>query len=491
MNKKFSAISRGFRYRLIIYATASVILLSLGINEVFINLHPEKRQIRALEKQLVSIPPLPAMRKQDRILILAPHPDDEILGTAGVIQKALSAGASVKILYMTNGDHDQIVFKIDMHKIVLPPETYISMGEKRRKESIRAAEIMGLKKNDLYFLGYPDSGIMDIWKNHWQDAPAFLNRLTGAKAVPYRDNFSFGAPYKGESILTDLGKILKEYRPTMAFVTSPADTNVDHEASFCFLTAASFNLAPEISPPQIFLFLIHQGAWPRPYYFHPELPLLPPNNLKNSDFKWFKLLLHPEEIQKKHNDIHQFKTAMLKVRYYLWDAFARRNELFAILPPLEMKKTALSSTADWESAMRIYGRGISEMEDRPELQVSLKDVSYIKTADEKLLVKVSLQKIPPVKTGISLYLFGFRDNIPFGKMPKVRVTVLPLSKITVYDGFKVIDSSGIKISGSGRNLLFEVPLAELGNPEKIFTSLQVHRGELSLDATAWHTLELK
>lgn len=490
LNKSFPEISRGRIGKWSIIPLV-VLFLSFGVNEGFALSNIKEGLMTDMEIQLDSLPALPTILKSDRILILAPHPDDETLGNAGLIQEALSAGASVRIAYLTNGDHDQITFKIDTHHIFLSPKTYIAMGEKRRQESIRATQILGLKKDDLYFLGYPDSGTLEIWENHWQDAPDFLNRLTGAKAVPYEDNFSFRAPYKGENILEDLKKILKEYQPTMAFVTAPADTNVDHQAAYCFLTAASLSLDPEISSPKTFLFLIHQGAWPRPYYFHPELPLLPPKNLQNSDFKWFKLLLKPEEVQKKYRNILQFKSAILRVRYYLWTAFARRNELFATLPSLDLKKSIPGSAADWETAMRLYGRGISEMEGQSELQTNLSGVSYLKTADGKLLVKASLNRILPVKTGISLYLFGFRTDVPFGKMPKLRVTVMPLSKITVRNGLQVIVSSGIKLSGAGRDLLFEVPLSDLGNPEKIFTSLRVHREELSLDATAWHLLDVK
>ncbi len=443
-----------------------------------------------MERQLDSIPELQAIHSGDRVLILAPHPDDEILGTGGLIQNVISAGAAVRIAYLTNGDHDQIVFKIDTRRIIMSPATYIAFGEKRRRESIGIVESLGLKREDLYFLGYPDSGLLEIWDNHWQDAPAFLNKLTGSNKVPYADNFSFGAPYKGESILNDLKKILKEYRPTIIFVTMPDDTNVDHEAAFCFITAASVSFSSEPAL-KILLYLIHQGDWPRPYYFHPEVPLLPPGNLKNSDLKWFKLLLKPRETEIKYRDILEFKTAILKVRYYLWTAFARRNELYASQPELQLKKIGPGSIPDWEKSLQFYGRGIGEMEDTPEFQLNLRSVSYIRTAEDKLLIKVSLEKTPPVKTGISLYLFGLRRNIPFGSMPKIRATVLPFSRVTVHDGLKSITDSGIKLSGDKQNLLFEVPLADLGNPEKLFTSLRVHRGELSLDATAWHLIDLK
>ena len=41
---------------------------------------------------------------QGPILIVAPHPDDEVLSSGGLIQKAVKSGKSVHIIYLTNGD---------------------------------------------------------------------------------------------------------------------------------------------------------------------------------------------------------------------------------------------------------------------------------------------------------------------------------------------------------------------------------------------------
>ena len=40
-----------------------------------------------------------ALRPDDRILVLAPHPDDEVLGCAGVIQRALAMGLPVRVVF--------------------------------------------------------------------------------------------------------------------------------------------------------------------------------------------------------------------------------------------------------------------------------------------------------------------------------------------------------------------------------------------------------
>ena len=59
------------------------------------------RPVAAMEP--TSVPPL-TFTENDRILVLAPHPDDETLGAGGVIQRALEAKAHVKIVFLTYGD---------------------------------------------------------------------------------------------------------------------------------------------------------------------------------------------------------------------------------------------------------------------------------------------------------------------------------------------------------------------------------------------------
>ena len=41
-----------------------------------------------------------------KIAVLAPHPDDESLGTGGLIQQALAAGAEVRVIFVTDGDNN-------------------------------------------------------------------------------------------------------------------------------------------------------------------------------------------------------------------------------------------------------------------------------------------------------------------------------------------------------------------------------------------------
>jgi N-acetylglucosamine malate deacetylase 1 len=44
---------------------------------------------------------------KQKLLVIAPHPDDEVLGCAGLIHRVKSSGGKVYVLIMTVGDEKQ------------------------------------------------------------------------------------------------------------------------------------------------------------------------------------------------------------------------------------------------------------------------------------------------------------------------------------------------------------------------------------------------
>ena len=42
----------------------------------------------------------------DRILVIAPHPDDESIGAGGLLLRAKQAGAQVRVIFCTSGDNN-------------------------------------------------------------------------------------------------------------------------------------------------------------------------------------------------------------------------------------------------------------------------------------------------------------------------------------------------------------------------------------------------
>ena len=45
-------------------------------------------------------------RASDRLLVFAPHPDDETIATGELIQLAIAAGVAVRVVFATDGDNN-------------------------------------------------------------------------------------------------------------------------------------------------------------------------------------------------------------------------------------------------------------------------------------------------------------------------------------------------------------------------------------------------
>jgi len=86
------------------------------------------------------------------------HPDDECIGTGGVMRKAFEEGHRVVLVVATRGEHGEV------------PEGFLTDGEqlweRRVAETLAAAEILGVQRTE--FLGYRDSGMIGTPTN---DAP--------------------------------------------------------------------------------------------------------------------------------------------------------------------------------------------------------------------------------------------------------------------------------------------------------------------------------
>jgi LmbE family N-acetylglucosaminyl deacetylase len=153
------------------------------------------------------------LNPEDRILVFAPHPDDEVLGTGGIIQEAVGMKLPLRIVFLTYGDSNEWSFLVYRKHPVLLPKAVRGMGMVRYEEALGAARTLGVSPEQLTFLGYPDFRTLDIWCSHWGDRPPVESMFTRVTAVPYPNAFRPGAPYKGEEIADDLKAIIREFKP--------------------------------------------------------------------------------------------------------------------------------------------------------------------------------------------------------------------------------------------------------------------------------------
>ena len=73
---------------------------------------------------------------QDRVLILAPHPDDETLCTGGIIQQALALGLPIHVVFLTYGDNNEWSFVKYRKKLTVGSKAVEGMGLVRHDEAV-------------------------------------------------------------------------------------------------------------------------------------------------------------------------------------------------------------------------------------------------------------------------------------------------------------------------------------------------------------------
>ena len=267
----------------------------------------------------------PDLTKDDRLLILAPHIDDEIISSAGVIQGAERVGTEVKIVYITNGD-ENIFSLIGKEKIItLNPNDFITLGEQRITEGKKATQILGLQESNLVFLGYPDIGLSSLLNKNFNANNPYNSHGTKFDYNPYHGTYKEGQLYTGSNVVENLKEILKSFQPTIILIPHPRDQHPDHRATFQFLEKV---LAEEKINSRIFAYLIHYSLFPPSKKYQPNQFLYPPKKLF-SQKGWFSFDLTLEQEKRKLEAVNQNKSQLKFGHIYdLLQSFVKQNEIF-------------------------------------------------------------------------------------------------------------------------------------------------------------------
>ncbi len=122
-------------------------------------------------------------------LVIAPHPDDEVIGCGGAILLYRRLGIKVDVVFLTSGGQG------------LPGVTETTACALREAEAVEAAQVLGV--NQFGFLRLPDQRVHE-------------NSRRGAKL---------------------LGQILRERRPDTIYVPHPEESHPDHQAAFDLVRA--------------------------------------------------------------------------------------------------------------------------------------------------------------------------------------------------------------------------------------------------------------
>jgi LmbE family N-acetylglucosaminyl deacetylase len=253
---------------------------------------------------------------------VAPHPDDESLCCAGIIQQALRSGASVAVVWVTSGDGFEVDAMVVERSLRPRASGLESLARMRMAEARKAMTVLGVQSQKQYFLGYPDRGIAHLLLEH--DAVPYRSRYTGASAVPYSDALSPGAPYTGHALMKDFLTVLDREQPTLVLAAAAADTHPDHHGSGDLARRA---LEARGQIERLRYWIVHGGErWPHPLGLHPQLVQTPPP--RGAGMAWSVFNVTAGDLAVKESAILQYRS-QVRVMARKLQGYVRRTELFS------------------------------------------------------------------------------------------------------------------------------------------------------------------
>ena len=116
-----------------------------------------------------------------RILVLCPHPDDDVIGAGGALRKHIEAGSQVAVLVLTDGSAGD------------SSKSRQQIASIRRQEQLEAAAVLGIKQ--IHFWIIPD-----------------------------------GALTAAEGSATNLRELITDLQPDLVYLPSFLDKHPDHRA---------------------------------------------------------------------------------------------------------------------------------------------------------------------------------------------------------------------------------------------------------------------
>lgn len=265
---------------------------------------------------------------QSRMMVIAPHCDDETLGLSGLMSGLQTQGRPVKTVFLTNGDGFRIAAQFLLKKINLTAPDFVTFGLKRQSEALVAAKNLGQRPENVSFLGFPDQGLLNMLCATGENPRAFVPTTTQSPRVPYRNTPSYNSLHSRESVLSSLMSEIRMFRPSDIYVTHPLDDHTDHAAAPVFLQIAVDRLVErkEIERPRIHWYLIHRGDWPLPQGLHRERWLVPPEAITDTRTKWTSYTLTPLDTKRKAAALNAYHSQM-HVMQRMLTSFLRKNEI--------------------------------------------------------------------------------------------------------------------------------------------------------------------
>lgn len=416
-----------------------------------------------------------------RLLVIAPHCDDETIGTGILIHRAVQAGLEVKVVLVTNGDGFRTAVDRDFKTIHPNSRDFRLFGYQRQSETIRALKKLGLGRDEVIFLGYPDGGIDRLWAIFWDKNKPYFDPNTKTRVSPYRNSFHRGVSYTGENLLGDLDKIVSDYQPTDIYYPHPNDLHRDHWGVNAFV---KYLLTEKQLHIREHLYLVHRGYWPNPRAPRPKDKLNPPVQLEKTGTAWTQFAFLAGEAELKESALEQYVTQMRVTKRNML-SFVRSCELFGSIPDYKLTRTNGARPEGDPSTL-----AISDPEDdilSPDANEAA-DITGVYSYIAGDLWIVGVKTAEPVN---SITAYGLHGRLFYeaGPVKRFDLSYYRGRVFLQHDAANSISSiPGIQVQELKRGWRLKVPLIALGGARAVFLNANSFIGSYGVDKTEWRVL---
>ena len=147
--------------------------------------------------------------KNKKVMVIVPHEDDDLLISGQVLPPMYKNGADVRVVFATNGDKRVSAYT-------------------RQSEACNALEKLGIPREKVIFLGYPDGTQLYVGKKAFSFSSGWDHTYAGKGFKDYHfDRFETHAKYTAENMVDDIESVVLEYRPDYILAID-FDTHTDH-----------------------------------------------------------------------------------------------------------------------------------------------------------------------------------------------------------------------------------------------------------------------
>ena len=223
-----------------------------------------------------------------RTLVIAPHPDDESIGVGGLLAHAAQRGASVRVVFLTDGENNPWPQRVTRRRWRITDDDRREWGKTRRCEARHALMALGVPAHSAVFLGFPDDGL---------------------------------AAVEPRSLARSIGNVLLHFHPTLLVVPSLDDYHPDHRAA-CRATMQALGAIEPHDLPMTLSYVVH-------------------GRLRAGDRQ--RIPIGPEERARKRDAIGNHATQLLLSRKRFLQ-YGERDEQYGVVSEYTLRHEALLVT---------------------------------------------------------------------------------------------------------------------------------------------------